>query len=127
MTAHIYVSACGTSKCCRCHVLRLSQRLHSVLRPIHARCRCPCAFRVYTNDVTYDIPKQATLLAEKHGLKVCIIDPNLEKRWIPNYGVWVEEWEALDKDLQVHQSLLTWVPVARTASVCFHGSPFSAS
>ncbi|CAN0412132.1 unnamed protein product, partial [Ectocarpus sp. 8 AP-2014] len=42
----------------------------------------------------------ATLLAEKHGLKVCIIDPNLEKRWIPNYGVWVEEWEALDKDLQ---------------------------
>ena len=44
---------------------------------------------------------QATLLAEKHGLKVCIIDPNLEKRWIPNYGVLVEEWEALDKDLQV--------------------------
>eukprot|EP00904_Undaria_pinnatifida_P007489 jgi/Undpi1/3870/HiC_scaffold_16.g07238.m1 len=43
----------------------------------------------------------ATLLAEKHGLKVCIIDPNLEKRWIPNYGVWVEEWEALDKDLQI--------------------------
>lgn len=47
------------------------------------------------------VPPQATLLAEKHGLKVCIIDPNLEKRWIPNYGVWVEEWEALDKDLQV--------------------------
>ena len=47
------------------------------------------------------LPPQATLLAEKHGLKVCIIDPNLEKRWIPNYGVWVEEWEALDKDLQV--------------------------
>lgn len=46
---------------------------------------------------------QATLLAEKHGLNVCIIDPNLEKRWIPNYGVWVEEWEALDKDLQVHE------------------------
>lgn len=44
---------------------------------------------------------QATLLAEKHGLNVCIIDPNLEKRWIPNYGVWVEEWEALDRDLQV--------------------------
>nr|ATD53301.1 lycopene beta-cyclase [Sargassum thunbergii] len=43
----------------------------------------------------------ATLLAEKHGLKVCIIDPNLEKRWIPNYGVWLEEWEALDKDLQI--------------------------
>ena len=51
----------------------------------------------------YDTPctRQATLLAEKHGLNVCIIDPNLEKRWIPNYGVWVEEWEALDKDLQV--------------------------
>lgn len=49
---------------------------------------------------------QATLLAEKHGLKVCIIDPNLEKRWIPNYGVWVEEWEALDKDLQV--LYITW-------------------
>nr|ATD53295.1 lycopene beta-cyclase [Petalonia fascia] len=43
----------------------------------------------------------ATLLAEKHGLKVCIIDPNLEKRWIPNYGVWVEEWESLDRDLQI--------------------------
>lgn len=48
---------------------------------------------------------QATLLAEKHGLKVCIIDPNLEKRWIPNYGVWLEEWEALDKDLQVPVTL----------------------
>lgn len=34
-------------------------------------------------------------------MKVCIIDPNLEKRWIPNYGVWLEEWEALDRDLQV--------------------------
>eukprot|EP00752_Nemacystus_decipiens_P009155 g8177.t2 len=43
----------------------------------------------------------ATLLAEKHGLRVCIIDPNPEKRWIPNYGVWVEEWESLDKDLQI--------------------------
>ncbi|CAM9625243.1 unnamed protein product [Discosporangium mesarthrocarpum] len=43
----------------------------------------------------------ATLLAEKHGLKVCIIDPILERRWIPNYGVWVEEWESLERDLQI--------------------------
>nr|ATD53302.1 lycopene beta-cyclase [Ishige okamurae] len=43
----------------------------------------------------------ATLLAEKHDLKVCIVDPNIEKRWIPNYGVWVEEWESLDRSLQI--------------------------
>nr|ATD53303.1 lycopene beta-cyclase [Dictyopteris undulata] len=43
----------------------------------------------------------ATLLAEKHGFKVCIVDPSLEKQWIPNYGVWVEEWEALDRLLQI--------------------------
>nr|ATD53300.1 lycopene beta-cyclase [Sargassum vachellianum] len=61
-------------------------------------------------DVVYDVAivgygpaggVMATLLAEKHGLNVCIIDPSLEKRWIPNYGVWLEEWEALDRDLQI--------------------------
>ncbi len=73
-------------------------------------------------------PPQATLLAEKHGLKVCIIDPNLEKRWIPNYGVWVEEWEALDKDLQVHtvvhqcrlSVLSTLVLLRSSANLPFH-------
>lgn len=63
-------------------------------------------------------PRQATLLAEKHGLKVCIIDPNLEKRWIPNYGVWVEEWQALDKDLQVYA-----VVYGRSAPSSGHWSP----
>ncbi|CAM9414828.1 unnamed protein product, partial [Phaeothamnion confervicola] len=43
----------------------------------------------------------ATLLAEKSGLRVAIVDPNLRKRWVPNYGVWLEEWEKLESRLQI--------------------------
>lgn len=35
----------------------------------------------------------AALLAEQHKLKVVLMDPKLEERWIPNYGVWLEEWQ----------------------------------
>lgn len=36
---------------------------------------------------------QAALLSEQYKLKVVMVDPNLDKRWLPNYGVWLEEWE----------------------------------
>ena len=35
----------------------------------------------------------AALLAEQHNLKVVLMDPKLDQRWIPNYGVWLEEWQ----------------------------------
>lgn len=59
---------------------------------------------------------------------MCIIDPNLEKRWIPNYGVWVEEWEALDKDLQVNVVVHDLVSLALSTLVLLRLSadlPFS--
>lgn len=37
----------------------------------------------------------AALLAEQHQLRVVLMDPKLEQRWIPNYGVWLEEWQGL--------------------------------
>lgn len=37
----------------------------------------------------------AALLAEQHKLKVVLMDPKLEERWIPNYGVWLEEWQGV--------------------------------
>jgi len=39
------------------------------------------------------LKRQAALLAEQHRLKVVLMDPKLEQRWIPNYGVWLEEWQ----------------------------------
>jgi hypothetical protein len=44
---------------------------------------------------------QATMLAEKHGLRVVVVDPALERAWVPNYGVWLEEWQALDELLDI--------------------------
>ena len=35
----------------------------------------------------------AALLAQQHKLKVVLVDPKLDKRWIPNYGVWLAEWQ----------------------------------
>jgi hypothetical protein len=35
---------------------------------------------------------QAALLAQQHGLKVVLMDPKLDNRWLPNYGVWFDEW-----------------------------------
>jgi len=37
----------------------------------------------------------AALLAETYGLRVLVCDPNLEKPWPNNYGVWLEEWELI--------------------------------
>ena len=37
----------------------------------------------------------AWLLAERGGLSVALVDPNLEKPWPNNYGVWQAEFEAL--------------------------------
>lgn len=90
----LHVSTCRHRKSRVCHV-----RCTLQARASETGARCCCSLRLL-------VPRQATLLAEKHGLKVCIIDPNLEKRWIPNYGVWVEEWESLDKDLQVQLDVL---------------------
>ena len=38
----------------------------------------------------------AWLLAERGGLDVALIDPNLDKPWPNNYGVWQAEFDALD-------------------------------
>jgi hypothetical protein len=35
----------------------------------------------------------AALLAQQHKLKVVLLDPKMDDRWIPNYGVWLEEWQ----------------------------------
>ncbi|KAG5177810.1 lycopene beta cyclase chloroplast precursor [Tribonema minus] len=61
----------------------------------------------------------ATMLAEKHGLRVAVIDPALERGWVPNYGVWLEEWEALDRLLDIGLGAC----LSRTWSVtdCFYG------
>lgn len=44
---------------------------------------------------------QAALLSEKHDLRTLLIDPALDRGWVPNYGVWLEEWHALDDLLQI--------------------------
>ncbi len=41
----------------------------------------------------------ATLLAVKHGLRVSLVDSDPKKQWVPNYGVWVDEWERLAADM----------------------------
>jgi len=55
-----------------------------------------------TEGVTYDVAiigggpagsVMAALLAQQHKLKVVLMDPKLDERWIPNYGVWLEEWQ----------------------------------
>lgn len=43
----------------------------------------------------------AHLLAEKHGRSVCLIDPRLSAPWPNNYGVWQDEWQALEAKLQL--------------------------
>ena len=49
---------------------------------------------------------QAALLAQQYKLKVILMDPNLDKRWIPNYGVWLEEWQGNNIDISLCTSLL---------------------
>ncbi len=41
----------------------------------------------------------AALLAVKHGLRVLLVDLDPKKPWVPNYGVWVDEWERLAADI----------------------------
>lgn len=57
-----------------------------------------------TGGVTYDVAiigggpagsVMAALLAQQHKLKVVMMDPKLDERWIPNYGVWLEEWQGM--------------------------------
>jgi len=43
----------------------------------------------------------AHLLAERHGRSVCLVDPRASAPWPNNYGVWQEEWDALEAKLQV--------------------------
>eukprot|EP00929_Paragymnodinium_shiwhaense_P119911 TRINITY_DN91824_c0_g1_i1.p1 TRINITY_DN91824_c0_g1~~TRINITY_DN91824_c0_g1_i1.p1 ORF type:complete len:633 (-),score=119.20 TRINITY_DN91824_c0_g1_i1:18-1916(-) len=43
----------------------------------------------------------AKLLADKHGASVCVIDPRADSPWPNNYGVWQEEWDSLEANLQV--------------------------
>lgn len=43
----------------------------------------------------------AYLLAERQGRSVCLIDPQASKPWPNNYGVWQEEWDALEAKLQL--------------------------
>ncbi|CAM9854506.1 unnamed protein product [Chrysoparadoxa australica] len=62
----------------------------------------------------------ATLLSTKHGLDVAIIDPNIDETWIPNYGVWVEEWEKLDDMLDI--GLRDCLRNVYEVTDCFYGS-----
>lgn len=39
-------------------------------------------------------------LAHREKLRVCLIDPNMDRPWENNYGVWSEEWETLGADLK---------------------------
>lgn len=43
----------------------------------------------------------AHILAEKHQASVCLIDPNVSRDWVNNYGVWQAEWDALEARLQL--------------------------
>mmetsp|Transcript_10804 Transcript_10804/g.24702 ORF Transcript_10804/g.24702 Transcript_10804/m.24702 type:complete len:630 (-) Transcript_10804:38-1927(-) len=43
----------------------------------------------------------AYLLAERHGLSVCLIDKRAQAPWPNNYGVWQEEWDALEAKLSL--------------------------
>lgn len=56
------------------------------------------------------------LLAERHGKRVCLIDPNASKRWPNNYGVWLDEWESLGArlDLKLDECLRTTWDVTDT-------------
>jgi len=59
------------------------------------------------------------LLAERHGLSVCLLDPAAAAPWPNNYGVWQEEWDALEAKLQIglEESLDTqW-----TVTDCYFG------
>jgi len=38
-------------------------------------------------------------MAEKFNAKVALVDPKLDDPWPNNYGVWMHEWEALEKEL----------------------------
>ncbi|CEM06650.1 unnamed protein product [Vitrella brassicaformis CCMP3155] len=41
------------------------------------------------------------VLAKRYGLRVVMIDPRIHERWPNNYGVWVAEWEAVERQLQL--------------------------
>jgi lycopene beta-cyclase len=40
-------------------------------------------------------------LLGKRGLSVAMLDRNIDKGWLPNYGVWCEEWDWLDQQLEL--------------------------
>jgi len=61
----------------------------------------------------------AYLLAEKHGKSVCLIDRNAGKPWPNNYGVWQEEWDALEAKLQL--GLLDCLGTQWKVTDCYFG------
>ena len=64
----------------------------------------------------------AWLLAERGGLEVALIDPNLDKPWPNNYGVWEAEFDALH-DMMPELSLKECVDHTWPRTDCFRARP----
>lgn len=62
----------------------------------------------------------AWLLAEREGLRVALVDANLDKPWPNNYGAWEAEWRALD-ELLPELELNGCVDAAWPRTDCFFG------
>mmetsp|Transcript_18268 Transcript_18268/g.24080 ORF Transcript_18268/g.24080 Transcript_18268/m.24080 type:complete len:588 (+) Transcript_18268:216-1979(+) len=61
----------------------------------------------------------AAVLAKRHKADVTVIDPNPERPWPNNYGVWIDEWEELERllDLGLGECLgYSW-----SKTDCFYG------
>lgn len=64
------------------------------------------------------------LLQEKEECKVAIVDPNghEDSTWYPNYGEWVEEWDALSKMLKLPELVQCTTNEWRQTDSFFGGS-----
>jgi len=47
----------------------------------------------------------ATLLADRHNARIALVDPEPERAWPNNYGVWQDEWQALGQRLGYTQEM----------------------
>ncbi len=67
----------------------------------------------------------AWLLAEREGLRVALVDANLDKPWPNNYGVWEAEWHALSESLP-ELELRGCVDATWPRTDCFFGGSWGA-
>jgi len=61
----------------------------------------------------------AALLAKKHSVGVVLVEPNIERKFPTNYGVWIDEWEELER--QTGLGLPSWLAYRWPQTDCFYG------